>query len=275
MKNSVLLFLFLLSPFSVLAENITWYTLNRPPWFMENGNGYGDHMQASYMVLLPQFQHVSKKVNLARMFADMKKGRRLCISALAVLPAMRQYMYLSKTTYVLPRPKIFMKSKTYFKMGSPASLSIKELAANSNYRMGIIGGVKHLPVQPEDYRDSAHVSIISNTAPIISIMKMVSLGRIDWSADFPHMMQWGAGSGVTHIDDTFTMVNIAEYQGMGGLKAGIACSKSAWGQVIIDQLNILVDKEIILAHRELTSKWMPPGPVREEYFRLNKSEFGY
>ena len=242
---------------------------------MENGKGYGDRMQASYMTLLPQYQHESKIVNLARMNVEMKKGRNFCISSLADMPSMRRYMHMSKSLYVLPRPKIFMKQDTHFKMGSPAMLNINKLAANTAYRMGIIGGVNHLPIRSEDYVGRQHVTIISNSSPIISIMKMVDLGRIEWAADFPHMVQWGASSGDIKIDKVFAMVDIEEYQEKEGLRAGIACTRNSWGLAIIDQLNSLVKKETILANREWTSQWMPPGAVKEEFFKLNEAQFGY
>jgi len=275
MKKSLQCFFLFICSISVYAETITWFTLNRPPWFIENGMGYGDRMQASYMALLPQYQHKSLMVNLARMNVEMQKGTKFCISSSADIPAIRRYMHMSKSLYILPRPKIFMKQETHIKMGRPAMISIKKLAANIEYRMGIIGGVNHLPIRSEDYAESQHVTIISNSYPIISIMQMVDLGRIDWAADFPHMVQWGASSGNIKIDKVFVMVDIEEYQGIESLRSGIACTRNSWGLVIIDKLNSLVNKKTILTNREWTSKWMPPGAVKEEFFRLNEVEFGY
>ena len=242
---------------------------------MGNGEGYGDYMQASYMALLPEYTHKTKVVNLARMDFEMKNGSQFCISSLAAMPVMRKYMHLSKSIYVLPRPKIFMKHETYLKMGSPESLSIKKLAANSEYRLALIGGVNHLPIRAEDYVENQHVSVISNTAAIVSIMKMIDLGRIDWSAEFPHILQWGTRSGNVQIAEKFKMVDIEEYHDEDILRAGIACTKNVWGKAIIDQLNALVGKDVILTNREITSKWMPPGDVKNEFFRLNKAEIGY
>ena len=242
---------------------------------MEDGMGYGDRIQVKHEALLTDYTHQSVKVNLARMKIEMELGHNFCVSALADIPSFRRHMHMSKPLYILPQPKIFMRQETHFKMGKPDSISIKRLADNSDYRMGIIRGTTYLPIQVEDYLKNNHTAVVSGSSPIISILKMVDLGRIDWAADYPHIIQWGALSGDIKIESVFTMVEIKELEDSEILRSGVACTKNTWGQKIINQLNDKIKEDAILDIRNWVSKWMPPGDVKEEFFRLNKREFGY
>jgi len=259
----------------VHADSITWLSFDRPPWFMTNGLGYGDKMQARFVALLPQHKHESVLVNLARMQTEMEQRRNFCISALADLPTFSRHMHMSKTLYVLPQPKIFMREETHVKMGQPASLSIKKLARNTGYHMGLIRGATYLPIRLEDFEKHQHVTVVSSSSPITSVIQMVDLGRIDWAADYPHIVQWGAVSGEIRIEHAFTMVDIEEFEYAEIMRSGIACTKNAWGQAIIERLDELVKKDTVLDIRQWVSQWMPPGAVKEEFYRLNKDYFGY
>jgi len=88
--------IFLIPCYSANSAEINWLKLDRPPWFIVNGDdqskGYGDLMARDFQQDLSDYTHRSKRVNLARLNYKMKQGDKFCISALAYIPAFKDYM---------------------------------------------------------------------------------------------------------------------------------------------------------------------------------------
>lgn len=272
-KPALTFILFMFYSVSCLAETIVWYKINRPPWFSETGDGYGDFMQTNYEALLPEYQHVSRRMNLARFYVEIQSESPFCIASLAKIPPLMKHVHFSKTTYLLPPPKIFMKTRVYQALGKPKTLSLNSLAQNANYKLALAGGTQHLPIDLAELSKFDHVSIISTDYPLISIIRMMDAGRIDWSADFPHMIQWGTQSGNIPLESPLHVIDIEELTNEGEINAGIACAKTDWGQSVVRKLNSRISDSTLENNLEIVSRWMPPGSVMDEFYRLNQTLF--
>jgi uncharacterized protein (TIGR02285 family) len=256
----ILLITFMVQSSALMAiETIKWYKSNSPPSFILNGpmkgKGSIDLLVKFYQERMPDYNHQNILSNLPRFIKMVKKGDSWCHPRLLKTEERQQYLYFSEPiTLSLPNHLIVSKSNlTSFTFKQPIALEAIFQAAHLKGRLfrQRSYGEKIDPIIKR-YKNSLNLKFV--TQKEMNLFKMLLLGRIDYTINYPNTAEYIAYN--LNASGRLTSLPIKEAKSIK--QAYFGCAKSPWGRQVINRINaILLKKRNSQEYRDLVSEvWL-------------------
>ncbi|MBF0587686.1 MAG: TIGR02285 family protein [Magnetococcales bacterium] len=263
----VILCALLLTPAPLQAQDdstLIWLRDNLPPAFIQSGpekdQGIVDGVVSMLMTALPQYQHRVKNANMARILHMIKQKRPVCYAGFLKTPEREQYITFSRANLLTMQNGIII-AKAHrgdrFEQGQ-APLSLATLLGRADLIPGLIRGRSYGASIDRLLKERAPVQTLYRTEgnALEGILKMLDVGRIDYSLGFPWEAPYVAKRiGLNH---KFSILPIEENYRSRWVKNYIGCPKTPWGIKTIhhiqEALNELMPSETYMHHQ---LKWFP------------------
>jgi uncharacterized protein (TIGR02285 family) len=231
---------------SLNDQELVWYHPNFPPsnfvdGLME-GLGYNDQTEKFIATKLTQYQHKFVVASYQRIIHSLKYAQGCVVGIYK--SEQREKDLLFSISYLLTfsngliiKEKDFDKFKPY--LNEKGFISIKTLLANQQLFVGISGGRQYKgAIDKALLASSTNNNILtrSNTDVFFGLLQMLDKNRIDYLFGFPEELEYHTSLGV--LDNKMKFIPIDEMPRF--LKSYIACSKNAWGEKAITEINQLL-----------------------------------
>ncbi len=229
-------------------EELKWYHPNFPPanfvdGLME-GLGYHDQTEKFIAQALPQFQHSYTTAGYQRIIHSLKFDKG-CIIGLHKSEQRRDKLTFS-VPYLLTFPNGLVFKESDRKKFTPyvddeGSISIKQLLDDESLIAGMASGRKYqgaIDIELDKHRHKDNIVARSNNDVFAGLLQMLDKNRIDYLFGFPEELEYHTSLGV--LDHKMSFLPISEMPKF--LTSYVACSKNAWGQKVIDEIDGLLLK---------------------------------
>lgn len=233
-----LILVFFCFPHAHAKEKITWMILDWPPWMIiegdDKGTGRFNHILSVAQENLPEYDHVTEKMNWARFWHEVENNKNVCYPFGLKSGNRENIVYYSAPhTFVLPNAIIMRKEKAE-KLGNPSSYSILKLLHDDQiegYAEKNRSFTNTVDVILKQHEPDSNLKRVSGNAE--SLVKMVITGRIDYTLEYPivaayHEQQNGSSGSLTSI-------SIAEMEPFAYVY--MSCTKNEWGKKVIAKWN--------------------------------------
>lgn len=266
-KTCLLIILLFSCPVAAFAKSeIEWAKYQLPPVFINHGEfrnkGMGDAIFNFLQIRLNNYTHANYMSVGVRIMRDFKLKPLVC-SAMTSKKGREEFMIFSKPITVLPSHNLHFRAK------NPKLLPILEnsridgiisfehlLASSANLIIGLnthrsfgdkLNDILKLYAQQVQNLDET-----TNTAELLN---MIDSQRIDLTLELPFISYFVSRS--ANITGPIAIEPLAESANF--VKAYIACSNNAAGQMSINAINqIIVNERNSKAYQQLFENWIPP-----------------
>jgi len=222
---------------------IEWGVMQWAPWqYKENGEAKGYSVEWIKMLQkeLPEYTHKYLFANKKRLTATLAGTSHACMNG----------GILAEDTNFLPRTSLpdmiyytqnlIMLNETHKKLGSPASLSLRDLLKNKKGMLGITAGVGHGALSSiiEKYeKDTKRIYVRTGSDITIGLMKMLKEKRIQFTMDYPPEAIYNAEK-VGLNDVVFVVID----EQVKFSQSYTMCSNSAWGKAVVGKIDKILKK---------------------------------
>ena len=218
-----------------------------------------------YREHLPQYQHIVKANNWARLWREIKSGEKICALGAFKTEEREAFALFSHAgVYELP-PEIILLESTWVAMGQPKAVSFKTLIQEGKYTGAIEKGRSYSDQIDEIlqvYSDSPAIGAYSTTTDYLG---MLHLKRIDYFVEFPTIVAYKAVE-AGYAKEAFKSVKISEF-GLGDL-GYVVCGhgKNGWGIQVISDINAMLEKsKPEEEYREIMKEWRMKSADQQAY----------
>lgn len=229
---------------SYAKNDVTWMILDWPPWMILEGEHKGagefDYILAEVFENLPQYNHITEKMNWARFWHKVKNGNNICYVFGLKTGNREDIAYFSAPhTLILPNA-IIMRKTDAEKLGNPETYSLAKLLSDERFKGMVEKSRSFTEVVDNVLKTYEPGSNLSRAgAQPESLVKMVASGRINYTIEYPtvasyHAKKLGDKAGV------ITSIPIAEMELF--TYAYMSCTKNEWGKEIIESWNEVLGK---------------------------------
>lgn len=238
---------------------ITWARLDFPPNYILSGknagNGAFEKVIKYLSRQLPQYDMHFVDISRKRLWAELKKQENYCEVGAQRTVEREQYGYFSIPMTLIPPAKIVLNRASWEALGKPEGISLPALLSNN----GLVGSVMSarsyghvVDVLLKSLESTASSNIQRQVIEPDSLYLMVATNRLDFTIGYEIVVD----QFLQKMDsDNLKVVAITEEPSYQALH--IVCTKNAWGEQIINDIN-----EVLKHHRILDS------------FRQNFSVYG-
>jgi uncharacterized protein (TIGR02285 family) len=264
------------SPAAAL-DAVTWMEVEFPPGYIHQGplagQGYEDVITRILMENLTEYRHDKMMGNLARMYHEFKKGRRVCNVALFKTPERQTFLHFSiPSTFTLPVGLITLKERLH-RFGNATEIRLAAVL-QTDLRLGISRGRSYGKAVDAVLREaeaSAPVFVHSGKDVFESLMRMLLSDRLDYLLGLPEEVIYVAEK--MGVRDRVATIALKENQGTYDAWLGhVACSKTPWGAKIIQRIDaILREERPTDRYRSAYERWLDENQIpryRELYDRI-------
>ena len=212
--------------------------LDFPPWMVldgpDKGTGTFNHILPIVQRSLPEYEHVTERMNWARFWHEVENDKNLCYT-FGLKSAKRDKLvyYSAPITIGLPNA-VIMKKETAHLIGNPASYSIIELLKEEKIKgyveknRSFTNKVDSLMINHESGSNLKRVSESSE-----SLTKMVITGRIDYTIEYPIVASYYEKK----LDEEGTLVSIPISEMDPVTYIYVNCTKNERGRRVIEKLD--------------------------------------
>lgn len=268
MKKALLMILLIFVVFTSYGqETIQWRVTNWPPMYIlegpYKGQGVVDKMLDVFEEELSEYKHNRIKMNTTRAWNQIKAGEKVCHPS--TFP--RPYGVLSNVSFLIPPHRIVMRTDKVGGLNGQTEISLDQLIADKRFKLGVSYGRYGSTLNPIVDKHKGE-KMIYKTAKYQSIWKMLFLGRIDYTIEYPFIINYLKKDGQESAEITYIKIQEAPTP----FKVYIGCPENEWGRKVIDKINSILFKRRD-RFREFMESWLDPqsvGLLREAY----QKEFG-
>ncbi|MCP3944269.1 MAG: transporter substrate-binding domain-containing protein [Desulfobacteraceae bacterium] len=185
-----ILIFFSCSPQLFAKDKLTWLTLNWPPWMIlegkDQGKGQFDYILREARKNLPQYDHVTEKMNWARFWYEVKNNNNICSPFVLKTAKREEIVYFSiPHTFVLPNA-IIMRKTDIKRLGNPDTYSIVELLQDKRFK-GYVEKSRSFTAIVDNvlqkHESGSNLTRVAESPE--SLIKMVATGRVDYTIEYP------------------------------------------------------------------------------------------
>ncbi len=225
-------------------ETVTWQVVHWPPWMMmegeDQGKGRFNHILKVAHENLPQYNNITREMNWARFWHDVKDGKNVCNMFAFKSGSQRreEIVYFSEPhTFVLPNA-IIMKKSTIEKLGNPSSYPIVELLKDERFK-GTVEKTRSFTETLDDIlkKQEQGSNLSREGVSPESLIKMVASGRIDYTIEYPIVATY-FGQKLTKDFGSISSIPITEMEPFAYVY--LACTKNEWGKKVIERWNVVL-----------------------------------
>lgn len=249
-------------------DSVTWMEVEFPPGYIHEGplkgQGYEDVITRIIMENLPEYRHDKMMGNLARMYHEFKQGRKVCNTALFKTPERLEFMVFSiPSTFTLPNGLITLK-KRHARFKNASRLQLADLL-ETDIRLGVSRDRsygKAIDAVLQKTGASDRVFVHSGKDVFESLLKMLLTDRIDCMLGLPEEVMFVAEK--MEVKDKIVTIALLENDGNYNAWLGhVACSKTPWGEKIIERINqILIKERPTERYRNAYERWLDENHIQ-------------
>jgi len=224
-------------------EKITWMVLNWPPWMIiddeDKGTGRFNYILDIAQKHLPEYDHVTKRMNWARFWHEVESNKHICYTFGLKSGKREKIVYYSAPhTFVLPNA-IIMKKETAQLLGNPASYSIIKLLKEDKikgYAEKNRSFTKKIDSLLKNHEDGSNLTRVSGSPE--SLIKMLIMGRVDYTIEYPIVAAYYQKK----LDALGALVSIPISEMDSFSYVYMNCTKNDWGKKVIEKWNSALKK---------------------------------
>lgn len=254
-KTLLMIFTIVICPMVLLAKDtITWRLNDWPPAYILTGpfkgKGVMDEFLKIYIEQLPEYNHKKVEMTLSRFHREAKKGNKVC--HVGTFP--EEFLEMSIPFYVvLPHQIIIRKDKLHL-LKDEEPISLHKLLKNKKLFTAISQGRygEHINSILDQYRGQMNIVDIPAYS---NINEMLLKGRIDYVIEFDVNINYLEK--IKNRFDKVVAIDIREVlEKTPYLKVYSGCSKTKWGQQVIEKLNkIILEIRNTPQYYEIMERW--------------------
>lgn len=245
MKTLFISLIILLFSFNIsyAKEKLTWMVLDWPPWMIIDGKDKGagrfNHILEIAQKHLPEYEHVTERMNWARFWHEVENKNNLCYTfGLKTGKRDKIVYYSAPHTFVLPNA-IIMKKETAQLMGNPESYSIIKLLEENKikgYAEKNRSFTKKVDSLLKTHKGGSTLTRVSESPE--SLVKMVIMGRVDYTIEYPIVAAYYQKK----FDAVGALVSIPISEMEPFSYVYMNCTKNDWGRKVIEKWNTALKK---------------------------------
>lgn len=230
-------------------HSIVWYHPDFPPAnFVDSlleGLGYADQIQKYLTQRLPQYHHYSVSASYQRIFHNIRYDQG-CTIGLYKNKQRNEFL-----TYSMPMLLTFpngvvvrAQDNAHFKrfINQDGYLNFSPLVHNKSLIFGVADGRSYSKVIDQfiqQNRNETNMMIRSGEDVFGALLKMLDRKRVDYILGFPEELAYHLSLGVLQNEMKFyPIAELTKYE-----FSYIACSKNAWGDQVIQDINHILQKD--------------------------------
>ncbi|SHO52364.1 TIGR02285 family protein [Desulfopila aestuarii] len=248
MNRKILLVLAMLGivwPCITLAKDtIYWQKVHWPPYQILHGEDAGKGRFDVYINLfqaqLPQYEHQNIEMNWSRFWEDIKAGKHV-LNSMAIKTDQRTEIavFSQVISFALPH-RIIMKRSTLEQLGNPESVALADFIKDKRFH-GILEPTRSYSAQLDDILDKggADANFDRKALAIENIVKMILAGRVDYTIEYPVVVDYLVNTQQLQGEQSLGSVRIAELPRY--IPAYIAAPKTPWGFAVIHDIDTMID----------------------------------
>lgn len=232
----------------LLAETITWYQPDFPPYVILNGpyKEFGiDNRIVKFVVdRLPEYKHSFEVANYMRILDNLKKGEPGIVTPLFRTPEREKFVHYTNVSSYLVFPNGFIYRKSDYQKYIPfiledGTLDIEALCRSGQFRIGINSGRSYHGILDDiitKYRKKG-VFFVRSAIDHLGAFKMVANKRVDAAFGFPVEIKY------YRFDNALGFLHVSKMNSFTPVFFG--APKNTFGAELVDMLNFILDDKKI------------------------------
>ncbi|HXT52457.1 MAG TPA: TIGR02285 family protein [Thermoanaerobaculia bacterium] len=259
--------LFAASP--AAADEITWLTMEFPPFYIhagkDRGQGIADAVSHLLQRHLGNHTHREELAEPATIMTRLKAGDHVCSAAYIKTPERERVLEFSLPDLILPPHGITARRATVPRLtgGAARPVSLAKLLANRKLRLAVAVGRSYGPTLDtllERTKGSNHVYWRHGEDIYRSLFDMLLKGSVDYLVGYPYeALYMSRERGVEGQVVTLPLVELPEYT-----LAHVVCPKTPWGRAVVSEVNRALEIERPRPeYRQAIERWLDPGLLPE------------
>jgi len=260
-----------------VADDLTWLTMEFPPFYIhsgaQKGQGIADEVTHILERHLSGYTFGEELAEPAAIMTRLKAGDHVCSAAYIRTPERERVLAFSLPDLILPPNGITVRKDAVARVsgGKPGPVSLAQLLANPNLRMAVAIGRSYGPLDGllEKYKNSPHVYWRRGEDIYRSLFDMLMKGSVDYIVGYPYEAVYVARErNVEGQVVTLPLVELPEYT-----LAHVVCPKTDWGRKVIGEIDRALAQERTRAgYREAIERWLDPA-LHTEFRRQYQERF--
>lgn len=260
------------------ADEITWLTMEFPPFFIHEGKDRGQGIADGVTHLLRRdlrgYTHREELAEPATIMARLKAGDHVCTAAYIKTAERERVLEYSLPDLVLPPNGITARRATVPRLtgGAAGPVSLAKLLANRKLRLAVAVGRSYGPALDallERTRGSNHVYWRHGEDIYPSLFDMLLKGSVDYLIGYPYEALYLARQrGVEGDVVTLPIAELPDYT-----LAHVVCPRTPWGRAVVADVNrALAIERPRPEYRQAIERWLDEG-LLPEFRRQYEAKF--
>lgn len=243
-------------------QTITWTSWDNPPAYVlkgkDKGLGIQDQIERELIGSLKGYIHEQLQVNIARVLQMAKEDETSCNAGWLDTPEWRELFYFSKPAFVIKSNGAIMRKDKAKKFGYNQKITLDKLLAEKNLRLGVSRaygkGIDQV-LEQYKYKNNPLIDVVSSD---FLAHQMLRKGRVDFIIGYPIEINYYRQMS----NDKTELIYLPLEENEDTIEVVIACSKTATGRQVIDQVNELLDKERLKRFEKYQDYWLSPIEIK-------------
>ncbi|MCK5829770.1 MAG: TIGR02285 family protein [Methylococcales bacterium] len=235
-----------LGSYPVTAEHdLRWRIIDWPPMYISSGvhinQGVYDQMIELLNMGMPSYQHQTQTMNTKRVLFEMGKGEKICHPS-ALKDAGATSLLSVMNSIILPH-QIIIHKDSLNQLGNVTEYALKTLLNNKLLRGGLVPGrysksINQIIDAQLKSKNNHHLVIIESYH---NLTKMLLDKRIDYIVEYEVAVSFQAKT--LNKENLTVSLDIIDSGNPGFLPVYVACPKTEWGKLVINEVNKILITE--------------------------------
>jgi uncharacterized protein (TIGR02285 family) len=261
----------------VAADQMTWLTMEFPPFYIhqgkQRGQGIADVVSRILQRHLTGYTHREELAEPAAIMTRLKAGDHVCTAAYIRTADRERVLVYSLPDLILPPNGVTVRRADVARLtgGKPGPVSLAQLLANPKLRVAVAVGRSYGPLDAllEKHKSSPHVYFRRGEDIYRSQFDMLTRGAVDYILGYPYEALFMAREhGVEGQVVTLPLVELPDYT-----LAHVVCPKTDWGRKVIAEIDrALLAERPRTEYREAIERWLDPS-LYPEFRRAYQERF--
>lgn len=250
------------------GESLTWLEVDSPPFYITEGElagqGYQSKLQNLIEGELPQYYYNTSYANISRHYELFRKKEQVCAVALYKTPEREKIANFSIPSFITFPGVLVIRKETQALLDYKQSVSLKKVVSQGDILLGLSKGRSfgsELDSIIDFYGSDQTIFSYEGKDLNSNLIEMLVRGRIDAMISLPEEVMYHAEK--LGLRDKIITLEIEEtISNPDGMICYVACSKSPWGQEVIENINeVLLKKRPTAEYRALYERWLDPNAI--------------
>jgi len=232
--------MFLLSNPLLSKETVTWRVTDWPPFYIlegpDKGKGIYDEIISMMSQHIPEYDHVTMRMNTSRVRAQWRLGDNVCHPSVLVGETINTQSLVN--SILLPHRVIAHREQA--SLLSKDEVIVDQLLADTRFRGGVTPGryTSTLNNIVERHKELRHLYKHPNYERLI---KMLFSKGLDYIIEYPPIITYTAKQ--MGLDNPTKSIGIQETKEEPYILVAVGCTKNAWGKAMIDKIDQVLKQE--------------------------------